>query len=542
MVMRFLKRGSKAFTSQQHTILSAAAAIAIIYGLSAVMGFIRNRLLSGYFGDSPELGIYFAADDIPSLTLSLIVSGSLSAAFIPVFTKQFKQNEKEAWSLTSSVLNISLVLFAVLAISVIFGANILAREIIARDSSLTPERIIMLANLMRIMMLAQLVLIFSSFFTSILQSFKRFVVPAFAPVMYNVGIIIFLLLFAKPFGIYAPAWGMVFGSILHMLIQYIVVRKLGFIHKLKFEYKNLGVRKIYKLMIPRTIGQAAQKLLDPLYTNLALFISAPSNVILTFATDIQTLPVRIFGMSIGQAALPILANAYKDDDESKFKQLLIKTIHQVVFFVLPASVIIFILRVPLVRLTVGASKYSWEATVMTAYTLGFYSISLVAQSLVLILARGFYVLHNTKTPLKIGIYSIIINAILGIIFVRYLHLGVWSLALAYSIGSIFNAGLLFFSLSKKMGGFDFTNFIAPVNKIGFASLLTGVALYIPLKAMDALVFDTTRTLGLLTLTGTVSVIGFFSYIFFAWMFKIEELGLVFSSLKKMKKPASESFN
>jgi len=524
--MRLIQKGSRAFTSQQYTILSAAAVIAIIYLLSAFLGFIRNRLLSGYFGDSIELGIYFAADDIPSLIFSLIVSGALSAAFIPAFTKSYKNNEKEGWNLTSSMLNISLVVFLIIGIFIMIWAKTISQEIIARDSSLTQENLVLMASIMRVMMLAQIILIFSSFFTSVLQSFKRFVIPSLAPVFYNIGIIIFILLFIKRLGVFAPAWGMVFGAILHMSVQLIAVKKLGFSYSFSFDFKDKVVRNVYKLMAPRAIGQAAQKFLNPLYTNLALFISAPSNVILTFAMDIQMLPVRIFGMSIGQAALPILANAYREDDTKEFSDLLLKTIRQIIFFVLPVSILMFILRVPLVRLTIGARKYSWEATVMTAYTLGFYCISLVAQSLILVLARAFFAMHDTKTPLKISLFAIFVNAFTAILFVRYMHLGVWSLGFSYALGSIVDAGLLFYYLSNRLENLDITKFINSINKIMLASVIMGIALYIPYRALDVLIFDTTRTIGLILLTGIVSVIAFLTYMSCAWLFKIEEFNMI----------------
>lgn len=526
MVMRLIQKGSKAFTSQQHTILSAAAVIAVIYLFSALLGFIRNRLLSGYFGDSIELGIYFAADDIPSLIFSLIVSGALSAAFIPAFTQTYKNNENEGWKLTSSLLNISLVTFLILGIFIMIGAKTIAGEIIARDSSLTVENLELMASIMRVMMLAQIILIFSSFFTSVLQSFKRFVVPSLAPVFYNIGIITFILLFINKLGVFAPAWGMVFGAILHMTVQLIAVKKLGFSYTLSFDIKNTIVRNVYKLMAPRAFGQAAQKFLDPLYTNLALFISAPANVILTFAMDIQMLPVRIFGMSIGQAALPILAGAYREDDTKEFSDLLLKTIRQIAFFVVPVSILMFILRVPLVRLSVGARKYSWEATVMTAYALGFYCISLVAQSLILVLARAFFAMHDTKTPLKVSLFAIFINASTAILFVRYLHLGVWSLGLSYALGSMADAFMLFYYLVFRLKNLDMAKFMNAINRIVLASVIMGIALYIPYRALDALVFDTTRTLELIALTVIVSLIGFVTYMLCAWLFKIEEFNMI----------------
>lgn len=536
MVMRFIRTGTRVFTSEQHTILSAATVIGFIFCISAFLGFIKNRLLSGFFGDSAELGVYFAADAIPNLIFSLLVSGALSAAFIPVFTRYHKKNPSEAWDVTSSVLNVSLVIFLIFTTIVILSADFIAREIIARNSDLSAADLKLLADLMRIMMVAQIILIFSSFFTSILQSFNKFVVPALAPVAYNVGIIIFILIFVKPLGIYAPAYGMVFGAFLHMFTQIPLIRATGYKFSFFVDIREKGVREVYKLMVPRTIGQAAQKFLGPLYTNLALFISAPSNVILTFATDIQSLPVKVFGVSIGQAALPILANAIREDgDLEEFKSLLLKTLQQIVFFVLPLSILIFVLRVPLVRLAVGASKYSWEATVMTSYSLGFFSISLVAQSVIMILARAFYALRDTKTPLFISTIAILINAILAVWFVRHLNLGVWSLALAYTIGSYINFALLFFFLLKKIGGTELKDFLFHINRIGIASFITGVALYLPFRAMDELVFDTTRTPGLIVLTATVSVIGFVTYVFFAWLLKIRDLELIVYTFGVIKK-------
>lgn len=534
MVRSLLRTGSRVFSSQQHTILSAAVVIGFIYMIAALLGFVRNRLLASYFGDSAELGVYFAADAIPSLIFSFIVSGALSAAFIPVFTRYYKQSKEVAWDITASLLNISLVIFLVFAVLVMLFAEFIVTEILARNSGIEPENLILMADLMRVMMIAQIILIFSNFYTSILQSFNRFVVPALAPVTYNFGVILFILLFVDQWGVFAPAYGMIFGAVLHMAIQLPMVKNLGFIYSLRFKIRDKGVIEVYRLMIPRTIGQAAQKLLVPFYTNLALFISAPSNVILNFATDIQSLPVRVFGMSIGQAALPILSNAIKDGDLSEFKSLLAKTFQQIVFFVLPMSVLIFVLRVPLVRLAVGASKYSWEATVMTSYTLGFFSISLIAQSLIMILARAFFALRDTKTPLIISTIAIGVNAFLAHVFVKDLGLGVWSLALAFTIGSFINFGLLFYYLVQRIGGFGFENFLKNINRIGIASFVMGVALYIPFRAMDQLVFDTTRTIGLIILTGTVAIIGFVTYILLAWILKIKELDLIIYTINKIR--------
>lgn len=541
MVRNILSRGSKALNSEQQTILSAAFIMGGIYLLSAFLGFIRNRVLSTYFGDSNELGLYFAADDVPSLIFTLIVSGSISSAFVPVFIKYFKKSKNEAWEIASDVMNISFIGILIFTIIMFLNSEFIAREIIGNTSRLTDPEYKLLSQLMSILMLAQLGFLFSSYFTSILQSFHRFVIPALAPVFMNLGMILFVILFTGKLGIYAPAWGTVLGAFIHMAVQLPYVLSLGYKYIPRLSVKHKGVREIYKLITPRLIGQAGQRFLIPLNTNLALFISAPSNVMLTFADDLQSLPVRIFGMSIGQAALPILANTIKEDDISEFKSLLIKTIQQVVFLLAPISILFFILRVPLIRLSVGSSKYSWEATVMSAYSLGFFCISLVFQALVILLSKAFYALCDTKTPLKVGIVSVMINAFFAVFFVRYMGFGVWSLALAYAVGCIFNSVSLLYLISKKVKGIDWTNFYKSINKIILASYVMGIALYLPMKALDKFIFDTTRTLNLIMLTLTVSVMGGIAYILVSYLLKIQELEMISSVwLKVLKKGVNKT--
>ncbi len=523
MVKTVIKHFQTATKYRQQSILEAAGVIAVVYLLSAVLGFVRNRVLSGYFGDSTELGLYFAADDIPNLTFTLIISGALSAAFIPIFNRFKNKDEENAWILTSNIINVSIVLFIIVAGLIFSFSDVLVSGVIARNSNLTPQDMAVFVALLRILMLSQLGFIVSAFMTSVLQSYNQFMIPAMAPVFLNIGVILTTVFFYQSLGIYAPAWGTVVGSILHLLVQIPSVKDLGYRYKLIFDLKNEGLRQIYRLMLPRTLGQTAQKLIVPLYTNLALSISGASNAIFTFADDLQGLPVRIFGMSIGQAALPMFAAAYKDDDPKDFRILVTKTLSQVLFFVLPASVIVFILRVPLVRLSVGAKIYSWEATVMTAYTLSFFSFALVSQALILILSRAFYALSNTRTPFKISIVCMLLNAALAILFVSYLGLGVWSLALASSIATILNAILLFVALTKRLDGFDLYGILHKFNRICFSSLLMGVMLYVPMKIFDNFVFDTTKTIDLIMLTGFVSAIGITTYVLLVKFFKLSEL-------------------
>ena len=141
-------------------------------------------------------------------------------------------------------------------------------------------------------------------------------------------------------------------------------------------------------------------------------------------------------------------------------------------------------------------------------------------------------MHDTKTPLKISLFAISVNALLAILLVRVWGFGVWSLGLSYAIGSLVDAGLLFFYLIKRLGNINMQDFLRAVNKISIASIMMGIALYIPYRALDVLIFDTTRTLGLIFLTATVGSIGLITYLFCAWILRIDEYSLVVDAIGK----------
>ena len=185
-----------------------------------------------------------------------------------------------------------------------------------------------------------------------------------------------------------------------------------------------------------------------------------------------------------------------------------------------------VLRIPTVRLIFGAARFDWEATVLTGKILAFFSFSIFAQSIVHLLARAFYAFHDSRTPVIIGVASVIINVLASIYFIQGLGLPVWGLGLSTSLANIFNAVLLLVWLDKKIGCLDRKKLFLPAFKIFFASIITAVALYVPMKILDQLVFDTTRVGGLILLTATAGLTGFLVYIFLAWVFKIEQLNAI----------------
>lgn len=534
-------------SKKQNSIRSAALVMMLMVFTSRILGLIRDRLLSARFVPE-ELGVYFAAFRLPNLLFELLVMGVLSTAFIPVFTRYLtKENEKAAWRMASNLINLGIISLVLCSIPILIFTESISRLV---APGFTQTQIAQMAAFTRIMILSQVIpLMIGNFFTGILQSYNIFLVPAAAPVVYNVGIILAILFGTAAFGLYAPVIGVGVGAILFMLLQIPILIHLGYRHKLECNPRTPGVKEVVTLMVPRTLGLAASQIDTTVDLILATLLGARMVTIFTFAQQLQQLPIGLFGATIAQATLPALSVASVKSDIEKFKEAILSAINQVLFFVLPVSALFMVLRIPVVRLVYGSSRFDWQATVLTGTTLSMFSISLFAQALIHVLTRGFYALYDSKTPVFIGIIGIAINTVLSIFFVNGLQLPVWSLGLSTSIASIVHAGLLFIFLDRKVNGFSRIQLIIPPVKIGIAAVLTGVMLYIPIKLLDQLVFDTTRTFNLIILTGISGSIGLITYLFLAWVLGVSEVQSFFSLLKKVRstghillEPANEAVN
>ena len=524
------------FTKKQSSVRSAAMILMSMVFASRVLGLIRDRLLAARFAPE-ELGVYFAAFRLPNLLFELLVMGALTSAFIPVFTKYItEQKEKEAWRMASIVINVSLVILFIITLPIIVWTKELSHLFAPGFSA---SEIDTMASYTRFMMVFQVApLLIGNFFTGILQSYRLFLLPALAPVVYNVGIIIGILVLTPFVGLYAPVIGVGIGAFLFMAIQIPVLFTVGYRYTPSFQYQHEGVKEVGKLMGPRTLGLAISQIDTTVDLMLASLLGARMVTIFNFAQHLQQLPIGLFGATIAQAALPSLSVASVKDDQEAFKKTIIPALHQIFFFVLPFSVLFIVLRIPIVRLVFGASRFDWDATVLTGMTLSTFSISLFAQSISQLLARGFYALYDTKTPVLIGVATIGINTFLSIFFIQWYKFPIWSLGLSTSIASILNAGILLLLLDKRIGKFSRSELLLPPFKMFLASLVTGVMLYIPLKLLDQLIFDTTRTFGLILLTGTAGIIGLLTYAFFSWVLGVGEVHSFITLLQKARKPQS----
>ncbi|MBI3443167.1 murein biosynthesis integral membrane protein MurJ [Candidatus Woesebacteria bacterium] len=552
MVNRIITKGKNFLTEPQGSVLSAATVIMFMIVVSRILGLLRQRVLAHFFAPA-ELSLFFAAFRLPDLIFEVLVFGTFSSAFIPVFTKSLKNGKEEAWDTASRVANIGLLIFLFFAI--LFG--IFAREIysfVAPGFSIVETEKI--ASLARILFLAQAFFITSYVLTGVLESLRRFLVPALAPIFYNIGIILGTVFLAPSQELTAPAIGVVIGAFSHFAIQIPLALKLGF--RFRFSIKaDDRVRKIGKLALPRIVDLSFQQVAKTVELYLASLISTASYTYFTFANTLQLLPVGLFGVSLAKATLPTLA--HQGEDLHEFKKTLLTSLSQIVFLVSPIAAILIVLRIPLVRLIFGTDIFDWAATVETGKVLSAFAIGVVFQSAIAVLARAFYALHDTKTPVGVSLVSIAITVILDFILVRGLGIPVWALAFSFSIGSIVQAIFLYYLLSKRLkDNFLSLNSLIPYGKSAVATISSALVMFFLLKFFDRsawvkrlsflssidaanipfqrFVLDTRYTVNLLVLTILVATVGILVYVGISYLLKSKELSTLVALLKRAVGP------
>jgi putative peptidoglycan lipid II flippase len=451
MIKKFVKSN---FLNERPTRSIAAAAFIIsLAGVaSRILGLLRDRILAGQFGAGDTLDAYYAAFRIPDLIYNLMIVGALSAAFIPVFTQFIaEKREEDAWELSSGILSLQIYITGALSIFLVIFAPQLMHLV---TPGYTGDKMQLTVLLTRIMFLSPFLLGISGILGGVLVSFKKFLIYSLAPVFYNFGIIIGAVYFVKWMGPIGLAWGVVLGATLHMLVQYPSVKFSGFRFRPVFmdAFKNPGVRKVLKLMIPRTLTIAVSQINFTIITIFASTLAAGSLAVFNFANNIQSAPLGLFGVSFAIAVFPTMSAFAAKKEKKEFINAFSRTFRQILFFVIPLSMFLFVLRAQTVRVVLGTGKFNWNDTILTFQTLGLLAFSLFAQSLLPLLTRAFYALQNTKTPLYIGLVSEAVNLFLVVLLIgKY---SVYGLAIAFSASSLLNMILLLIYLRKKLTSID----------------------------------------------------------------------------------------
>ncbi len=532
---RWLKRQSSWIESQQASILSAATIIFVANVSAALAGLIKNRVLAGIyyqpqFLDGNVLDAYFVAFRVPDFAFNLIILGSLSAAFVPLFSARYQKNKEKAFAFANQTMYLLMSVFVLASVGILLFTEPFVHAL--TGDALSEYQITQAISMTRIMVLAQLFFGFSGFISAMLQSVKRFIVPAFSPLFYNFGIIFMTLVAHDWLGIQAAAWGTVLGAALHMAVQIPLLLKIGYRPFSWPQWNWPDLREFFSLTLPRTIALGVSQLNLWVVTFFATAIGANILTMITFAQMLMNIPIRFFGVSIGQAALPFLSA--EQHDIVGFRRTVYRSLRQIFFFAAPASVLLLVLRVPAVRLAYGAQEFPWRNTLITAQAVGILAVSIAPQAATHLLVRAFYALNNTITPLIAAFIYLLSTALFSWYFSLVLGLGIngiaWGLTTAATLETLF----LFVALIWRIGLGDIRELLSSLIRITAAAFLMAVTLFIFQRLLDLYVFETSRTLQLLQLAISVTLMGSAVYLMLCWLFRIEELTILGRIIRKIR--------
>jgi putative peptidoglycan lipid II flippase len=534
------------FGSRSKTVTFAAILLGASALISRLLGLLRDGLLASNFGAGEELDVYFAAFRIPDFVYGIVITGGISAVFVPVFSKYFLKDEKEGWKLASNVLNVFLLsLIVVCGLLAVFTPQ-LANLITPGFSNSQKD---LMVSLTRIMFLSPILFGISSIFSGVLHYFDRFLVYGLAPILYNLGIILGIVFLSPSFGLYGLVMGVILGAFLHVLIQIPAAVSSGFRYHFIFDLKSPGLKNIFKLMMPRIAGTAALQINLVVVTAIASTLTAGSIAVFNFANNLQYFPIGIIGTSFAVAVFPALSRAWAGSEKEKFIDNFSATLKQIIFLVIPISALMFLLRAQIVRLILGFGEFGWSDTRLTAASLGIFCIGIFSASLVPFLARVFYSFHNTKTPVFISLISMGLNILFSFLFVRLLsfegvfrnffigflklegieNIAVVGLPLAVALASIFQFLLLVFYLKKEIGRMKLLEVLKSLKKIIIATIFMAIATYFGLLIINPFI-DNTTVVGLFLQTSFACLAGLMVYIAVAYFLKMPEIKNICSSV------------
>jgi len=505
-----------------NTITGGAIIIAFFSLLSKLVGLLRERLLAGYFsGDQIDiLDAYYAAFKLPDLIFNTLVLGALASAFIPVFIKYLQKNKIEAFRISNSLLNLLLLVIGVSTVVCIIIAPYIVPLIVPGFSG---DKLELTISLTRVMFLSIILFTVSNIFSGLLNSFKKFFTFSLAPIFYNFGIILGIVFFSREFGLIGLAWGVVLGAALHLLVQLPELLRTGWRYGFVFDVRHKGVHQMLKLMIPRTFGLAVNQVNQLVIVTIASTLSVGSVAYFNLANNLQSFPISVFGVSIALACFPKFSQAFATQDKDGFVQSFSVNFRRILYLIVPFSVLLLLLRAQIVRLVLGTGSFSWDDTIQTAQTLGFFSLSLFAQSLIPLLARSFYAFEDTKTPVYISLFSVIVN-IFGAIYLGKV-MGIFGVALAFSIAAIINMILLLVVLRIRIGYLDDDRLTWSAIKIGLLSMLVGGFGFLVMRFVAPLV-DMRTYLGIFIQTAVTLMLSGITYIALSLLFRFEEVEIL----------------
>lgn len=506
-------------------------AAAMIIGVSSVgsrlLGIVRDRVLAGQFGASRELDVYYAAFRLPDTIYALVILGALSAGCIPLLSEVLeKKGEKQAQAFASSVF----VLFGMVLVLFSSALALFAPMIVpAVFKGFTTSEYQQLISLTRIMAWSPILLGLSSVAGSVLQVTKRYVMFALAPMLYNLGIILFAMLFVKRFGVMALGYGVVAGAFAHAFLQIKAITALGYLRTFDVRVFPSEWKQLLVLTGPRLFGLGVSQVSLTLMTAFAAMVGAGSISALQFATNIQSFPLGVFGLSIAMAAFPLLAHAQTKQDDKTFRDVFSQAARQLLFFLVPSAAIFFLFRAQLVRLILGQGQFGWSDTIMTADALGILAMALVAQAFIPLFTRAFYAMQNTWLPFIVALLGE--GVTIGIAWWGLPQFGLHAITWAIVVGSWSQLLLQAGFLRQRFGSYVKGESFVSAYKTIIATIAFCLAAF-PLREYIGIRFPLRQTWQIILQIIVPCLGGGIAFIVVANLIKSQEYAEVYATVKR----------
>ena len=444
---------------------------------SRLLGLVRDQVLAYLFGAGNAMDAFNVAYRIPNLMRDLFAEGAMSAAFVPTFTKRLTlEGKREAWHVANQLVNALLVVTGVLVVLGIVFAQPLARAL-AGSYAEVPGKLELTVTLTRIMLPFLTLVATAAALMGMLNSLNRFFVPAMAPAMFNIGILLSaaLLVPAMPGLGYDPivaiAAGAILGGIGQVLLQVPPLYREGYRYRPRLNLSDPGLREILRLIGPGTLAGAAVQI--NLLVNMVLATGLGTGAVswLGYAFRVMYLPIGLFGVSIATAALPAVSRHAAYDELTGIRQTVSRALRMMLMLNVPAMVGLMVLADPIVSLIFERGSFLPSDTTATAAALMFYAPGLIGYSAVRISVPCFYALKNSVTPAMVSMSAVGLNIALNLGLVQVMgHRG---LALGTAIAAIVNAAVLIGLLRRRLGGLDLGRVAIAFFKIALASAVMG---------------------------------------------------------------------
>lgn len=594
-------RRAKGILTTLYKSKDSVAVIAFLLFLAKILGFVKLRVIAGLFGASHELDLFWAAFIIPDTIFNILIAGTLNAAIIPVFSEVlYKKGEGRlvklftvtviAVSSISVLMSLLLFIFAEPLSHFLLKGGYLGTPL-DPSGSYTEEDAQILLDLMRIMLLSPMLLGVSSVSMGFLQTHKKFFVTTLAPLLYNFAVVIGSMLLAGQFnlGVYGLALSVVLGSICHVAIQVPVTVKFIRQHLHITSFEGISGRTTFylrelldmaKLSIPRILGFVGEHLNSVLNTLIIFSVSKGALSAYEFALSLHLFPVHIFAGAISQLMLPNFAEFYAKGDMDSFSKAYRSAFRMTLFVVLPSAVTLVILRLPIVRLTLGVNEFDWWDTIVTSWALALLAGSIVFQSLAVLTLRGMFAIHETRLPLLVTVITIVVNVTAGYYFTNFFShytdwrpllsqitsqvtdgvtgggiiglsetggsfisdLGVWfttrnvydaavgGVALSLSLSFMVEFFLNLFFLNRKVKVVNMSGFVTPALRMSYSAIVMALVMYSLFRLTD-FSLDTTRSINVLLVCAFSFTPAAIIYFLLCKLLGIEEADIIYTRIK-----------